>query len=355
MANTREKTYWLHRISHWGEIARPLLDRGYLSIGFSSFSLEGFDLVKAANEENSEAVFDDAFLSVCGEKTRARWSLWRFILKMKKGDVVLVPGWKNFSVYELLEDNPIHISEIPFIEFENLTSFSFIKKEDGRLFIKKQNGEELVDLGYFRKAKLLAGNISRSDYAGAKLSQRLKYQGTNTNISDLRKDIERAINNFEEKRPHDIHSNLKKEVAPIILETLKRDLDDKKLEDLIKRYFESLGATAFIPPKNGKDKEGDADVVAVFEHLKSIIYTQAKCHDGITDDWAVEQISNYSSGKEAMDDEYTKIRWVVSSAEGFSDKAKSLARQNQVRLINGILFSEMLLDAGVSALRSTEG
>jgi hypothetical protein len=34
--------YWLHRISHHAEIAYPLLDKGYLSIGFSDFATQEF-------------------------------------------------------------------------------------------------------------------------------------------------------------------------------------------------------------------------------------------------------------------------------------------------------------------------
>ena len=38
----RTTKIWLHRISHHGEVARPLLDNGYLSIGFSAFSSHDF-------------------------------------------------------------------------------------------------------------------------------------------------------------------------------------------------------------------------------------------------------------------------------------------------------------------------
>lgn len=222
------------------------------------------------------------------------------------------------------------------------------------MFIKKQNSEPPVDLGYFRKIKLLEHNISREDYANAKLTRRLKYQGTNANVSDLAEDIEKARRLFRERRPLNIHSNLKEEVAPTILKTLKRDLDEKKFEKLIKQYFESLGATAFIPRKNEKpEEEGDADIIATFEKIKTIVYVQAKFHDGETDDWAVSQISGYSL-KQVMDDEYSKIKWVISSGDDFSEKAKSMARQNHIQLINGKQFSEMLLDVGIFGLSSSE-
>jgi len=35
-------SYWLHRISHHAEVSHPLLERGYLSIGWSDFSKPDF-------------------------------------------------------------------------------------------------------------------------------------------------------------------------------------------------------------------------------------------------------------------------------------------------------------------------
>jgi HJR/Mrr/RecB family endonuclease len=43
----------------------------------------------------------------------------------------------------------------------------------------------------------------------------------------------------------------------------------------------------------------------------------------------------------------TWARWVISSADDFSDKAKEEAQKNNVILINGSDFSKMILRVGL--------
>ena len=46
--------------------------------------------------------------------------------------------------------------------------------------------------------------------------------------------------------------------------------------------------------------------------------------------------------------EYTTIPWVITSADQYSPEAISLAAENKVRLITGLEFSRMLIDAGIT-------
>jgi hypothetical protein len=120
---------------------------------------------------------------------------------------------------------------------------------------------------------------------------------------------------------------------------------------LVKWYLLQCGANAessYFPAKNASDNidGADADFVAVFEELKTIFYVQAKHHKNTTDEWAVEQINKYKEQKED-DVEYHHIPWVISTCEKFSEKAVNLAVKNKVRLINGLDFAELLLNAGL--------
>lgn len=45
--------YWLHRISHFAHVSYPLIDAGFLSIGYSSFSTDEF-IENALNENEQE-------------------------------------------------------------------------------------------------------------------------------------------------------------------------------------------------------------------------------------------------------------------------------------------------------------
>ena len=64
----------------------------------------------------------------------------------------------------------------------------------------------------------------------------------------------------------------------------------------------------------------------------------------------IEQINNFLEYKSSNEDGYSHIGWVISSCDDFSDDAKNLAIDNNILLINGKTFSEMLIKAGISSL-----
>ena len=74
--------YWLHRISHCQETSRPLLEKGFLTIGFSDFSNPKF-LSYGWNDFNEE------FQEQWGCLPRSRHFLWRFLHEMNQGDFVI--------------------------------------------------------------------------------------------------------------------------------------------------------------------------------------------------------------------------------------------------------------------------
>lgn len=92
--------------------------------------------------------------------------------------------------------------------------------------------------------------------------------------------------------------------------------------------------------------------MAVFENLKLIIYIQAKFHKDKDNEWAINQILDYKTNRESIDDGYNKIAWVITSADTFNDEAKKIAAENEIQLIDGIEFSKMLLNAGINLLNT---
>lgn len=119
-------------------------------------------------------------------------------------------------------------------------------------------------------------------------------------------------------------------------------------------FLKKIGASeAYIPSKNepGKEDGADADVVAIFELFKVIIYVQVKHHDGQTSDWAVQQIADYKKQMDQPDDSYTRLTWVITSAE-FTNEAKSKAQANDVRLIDRYEFAEMMIDVGLEGINN---
>ena len=339
----KEKNIWLHRISHHAEVAYPLLEKGYLSIGYSDFCNSEF--IENIKANDGWLNFESAFDEMWGVRPKTRFNLWRYLAEMQKGDLVVVPSWGTFSIYEIEESGPELISDLVFTDLKNWQGQLVSKKENGLL--QTEQGS-LIDLGFVRRVRPIKKNISRSEFADAALTSRMKIRTTNANISDLKESVNKALESAEKGEPINIYSEILKSSLQNVFNTIRKELTPDKFEVLVKWYFQRIGASeVYIPSKNESGKEGDADVVAVFEPLKLIIFAQVKFHVNETSQWAIEQIKSYKDQKELMDDGYSKIGWVVSTADKFSQLSMDLAKENKVQLIDGNQFATMLLDAGI--------
>lgn len=343
---------WLHRISHHAEVSYPLLERDELTIGFSDFSNQEFidDVLNGTEWQDRWNALETKFDDTWGGRPRTRHNLWRFIESMKKGDWVIVPSWGTFSVFEIDAEKPQPIANA---SINNLTDWhkSSIFVKDNLLARKNKQEEEVIDLGFFWKVKPIAKGIARYEYADAPLTSRMKIRTTNAWITDLKESVVKALKAHEIKKPVNLHSQILEAVVPNILQSLKTELTPDKFEYVVKWYFQRVGATeVIIPSKNESGKEGDADVIAIFEPIKTVIYTQVKFHEGETNSWAIEQIKNYKNNKEAMDDGYSRIGWVITTANKYSDDCFALAKEEKVQLIEGEKFAAMLLEAGITNL-----
>lgn len=174
------RNYFMHRIKGGDNAlskSSELLEKGYLSIGWSDFSRTEF--VKEVQDYGMKAI-TDKYISEGWTLKRNRWSLWRFIKEMKDGDFVLVPG---FPVYSEVSIYKIVGNEVYTNDSEKVKSFN-IEKE--------------VDLGFYRKVEKVKEKISKSTLS-ENLYRRLKIQQTNSCINDLAKDIEAVIKGETQK------------------------------------------------------------------------------------------------------------------------------------------------------------
>jgi restriction endonuclease Mrr len=345
--------YWLHRISYHAEVSYPLLDKNILSIGFSDFANQEFidDVLKDDEWKKRWTVLENKFKTVWGSRPRTRHNLWRFVDGFKKGDRIVVPSWGVFSVYELVSEKPKPIGNL---KIENLKDWNkkSLTMKNGLLYRE----DKRIDLGFYWVVKPIAKKMSRKDFADARLTSRMKIRTTNTNIFNIKESVEKALISFKNEKPINLYSEILDKIAPQVLKSLKTELNPDKFEKLVKFYFQKNGASEVsIPAKNEKGKEGDADVIAVFEPLKIIIYAQVKFHNikSETNQWAVQQIKDYRNNKETMDDDYTKIAWVITSANGFTKECIRIAQEEKVHLIDGKRFAEMIIEAGISDLNRT--
>lgn len=340
--------YYLHRISHHAELSYPLLERDILSIGFSDCVTDEFVRDHQAKEWQDVPSTVEKKLG----KLRSRFGLQRF-LQMNKGDLVVVPDWGAFHVYKVDSDERMIPADLDLHDLKTWHGH-VVRRETDHLYVDDEDGTPReIDLGFFRKVKKVATGTPRSDYADNALTKRMKVRQTNVNIDDLQESVDEAIRRCEKGKPINIADSIKNKCRDEVLSRINKELDDGQLEKLIKWYFERIGASSVeIPAKNARDKEGDADIVATFEPIGTIIYVQAKHHEETTSDWAVEQIDSYVKNKEELggEDGYTRIPWVVSTGDDFSEDCRKKAEQHNVCLIDGQELATRILQAGISDL-----
>lgn len=330
---------WMHRISHEEAVSSVLLQQGYLSIGWAYL----------LPVHPPEDMASEAFGRFVDEQTgwdRRRGGLKRFG-QMKPGDWVVVPLWKEISIFEVTAPaRPVSRLPLP-AGCKDSNGQPITQKPDGLLY----RGEQRLDIGFVLPVQPVQLHISKEEYVDRALTSTLKFIGTNHEITTLRPSVEKALEHARKQQPIRIYDHILEQALSVVLNHLHTDLNPDKLERLVRWYMEHIGADyAFIPPKRPKDKQGgeDADVVARFDRLKSIIYVQAKYHQGITSEQAVQQVWQYRD-LHAVEG-YTTAAWVISTADDFSDKAKELAEEKQVLLIDGKEWARMLLDAGFHTL-----
>lgn len=330
--------YYLHRISYYKSISSPLLEKeNYLSIGGFA-NLYGDKLYDIVAKKDKNAF--NKYLKEKKSKFKSAPKLWRF-LNFKKDDLIIVPNpyGKKFSIYKIIGDK--------FLGNEDKELSEALTK----LGLNNLKDEKYI-LGYFWKVEPVAVNIITEDYADASLTSRIRYRGTNISCNDIKKSIDNAINGVREEKPINLYSDIIDNCLPLFLKLIKEKLNPDNFEELIGLYFKQCGANKVkILPKNAK-KNGDCDVEAVFESIKTIILVQAKKYDGIAGKGAVEQISDFIKFIEDKSEYYgyTHTGWVVSTSDDFSDEAKELATQNNILLIDGETFAEMLIRSGIHTI-----
>lgn len=346
--NKQEPTinYWLHRITGGSNgvlLSYPLLkEKSILSTGWSDFSTDQFvDKTKQDGILHIENCMKNKWSISSLPKNRR--SLYNFICKFKKGDIVVVPMWGGkFSICQITNDEVLTNESIP---AEHYTHLGISRHEDGYLY--KDDEKKCIDLGFYRNVKILHKEISRADYADQKLFSRMKIMQTNANISNIRESVDDAIKRADENRPICIHEELLNATLSVAKRIITDYTQHLKYEKLVEKYLRAIGADDVQkPPQNeSKTEEGDADRVAYFEDLKVAVMVQVKKHSDKTNAWSVEQITRYLENHKNED--YNVQLWVISNAYDFTEDAKQKAFENSVRLINGDDFARMILEVGL--------
>lgn len=340
--------YWLHRISYEWDVSHALLEKGYLSIGWGDFYNDP-EILNAANEDT-----DAHFREITQGLPRGRWSLWYFA-RIKAGDIIVVPGPGTLTLVEAL-GSATSVRELPSsvlpLSDASIHQHRLDRETNngGYLYAENQDGTERdIDLGFVLPVRVIK-TVRRSAVL-ADLASRAKIRCTTANISDLKASVDNALTLSEGAKLPALSASLVENILTAIHKCIKPE----QLESLVRWYMETqYGANAWIPAKNDQTKEdgADADVIAEIGDLDTTVCIQIKKNEGVTDERAVTQISLYVAQKQNELKSTNVFAWVISTADSFSEKARSLAEEKKVRLINGKEFAEMLFNCDLSDLDS---
>ena len=135
--------YWLHRISNeWG-VAKPLLDKGYLTIGWQYLMSISPELCECIAEKQGEGF--EPLMDKLGARYRSRWCLYRFAT-FKPGDIVVVPLYdKRFAIVEV-EESAKSILDLPAKVVNELTDVNLTK--DGLVNVTDPEQKEPLILAF---------------------------------------------------------------------------------------------------------------------------------------------------------------------------------------------------------------
>jgi len=315
-------SYWLHRVANHCNGLDILFKENRLTIGFADCAndsqfWEAFETAcrdESYRNGNYGRDFDGLYNRVYeGKIWRLRWSLWYFIHDMAAGDFIVVPYSGGFCVCKLKGE------------------------------VIRSERRKVDDIGWEWDVDIVAKECSpRGDYATTGLLSRMKCLQTTLTLEDLGADVDLAIAKFRGQKPYCFEDDLAKKCHELIDQFGTPD----EFELLVKNYFVRQGGQAEVLPKNYAGKVGDCDVSVVFPSLRLRIFVQCKKHWGQTNEWSVQQISEFANA-EMEEDGWTYAKWVISFADEFTDVAKDLAKKEGVTLISGNEFCKMLVTAGV--------
>ena len=340
----RSRNYWLHRITGGDnamKLSHPLLfDHNILSIGWSYLAAEVPTFL--TDIKNGEW---EAFESYFEGQPRNRYSLWRFLVEMRKGDIVVVPTWGEFSIYEITDDEILSIKDLNPSYLK--AWYEEIITVDSEGYLSDSNNVRL-DLGFFRRVTPIVLHLSRQEYATQMLYSRMKVFQTNVSLYGLKEDVKEACARKKQHTPINLYEELQNATIEEAKHVISKYIKDKQYEKLVEKYLMAIGAevedTSYDKTLN---EEGDADRVATFHHLKLKIRVQVKKHGTSTQTGvhSVNQIEQYA--EHHPEEDYFTQNWVISNADEFTEEAYRDAKQHDIRLINGTEFARMILDVGL--------
>jgi predicted Mrr-cat superfamily restriction endonuclease len=289
---------------------------------------EAKELDKAHEWEQFKRIVRAAYPQYYSSSERAlgnaSGSLWRFIHEMKVGDIVVVPVAEGFYIAEVKSD----------------VNYDEAHRQD--------------DYAWRRGVVWLTRTPIPRSHAANALQLRLKSRQTCVDARDLLKEIEAAR---QRKEPLEFTSVILSSAHDVVAQALLSAINDCGLEKVVRQLVIANGATAAEIPAKNSGKPGDADVIATYDHRVGVHHSvpvriayQVKQHQGMTDEWGIQQLI------ERMEhDESIVCGCLVTTATDISPKAKELLEAHEeIMLVAQKELVEWVLKTGLSALNNAD-
>ena len=320
----RDTNAFVLRIAHVTDIIFEALKKDHLIIGWAK--AEGL-LDPNLEWEEFRGIISETYYS--DEKNlrkagSAAGHMWRFIRKMEKGDLVVVPHYSEFYVGEVC---------------------------DQAFYDKSKVGE---DSAYRRPIKWLNGKraMPRS-YARSALLSRMKIYGTSADATDLVHEIKSCLELAECGTDPSFETDLRTNMIEATLDDLRSGrMESFGFEKLVKTVLEGLGATFAEVVSRRYDK--GIDIYATFlvaGAFRQVVGIQAK-HYGPEPPVGPEVVRQLIRGMEEGREPVT-LGMVITSGV-FSPEAEAAARRYEgipIELVDGNQFAGLIVDHGLGVVR----
>lgn len=285
--------YWLHRIGYEWQVAYPLLEAGYLSVGFNDVADENTLNLLLGKED-----FDRVFDALLGGYGNNREYLNIFLKQMSKGDRVCVPTKDGLSVYEIsgevLSKESLDLRELEKVE---ALKNRLTRNKEGYL---EYNGS-IVDLGFFRKVKQECVGFIPQETVVTELSSSISSHKT---IEKIDKNLEAFIK--KEKPEIDIIGYINNIMS-----------HEKSRADKVQLYL------TWLSSKDGvKEGTGGIDFFVNIKESGHKIYVciQPETDSQNVKDWLTDKINGYKNSKSIEKD--SAMLWLIANDNYFPESIK---------------------------------
>jgi predicted Mrr-cat superfamily restriction endonuclease len=254
-------------------------------------------------------------------------NLWRFIRKMKEGDLVVVPDGSEFYVAKVTGDARYEPEKV-----EDDTAH--------RRSVNWLNDSEPIPRGIARSA----------------LQSRMKARQTCVEATDLIPEIQDALEAAQSDEQPSFDSDLRQKLVQDTLEDIRKArIEPYGFEKLVKSVLQSLGGeNVTIVPRS---KDQGVDITALFTVADTFSFTvaaQAKHFEKAppVKPKHVEQL------RDGMDAEGATLGWLVTSGT-FSEETEKRKDEiedetgYEIQLVDGEQLAALIVDGGLRAASLT--